>query len=193
MYVPVRQGDSLLPVFAVSVVMRTERDPLNQASEVRSAVHDINPDQPVVRVRTMEDNISVSVSAPRFRATLLAIFAGTALVLAIVGLYGLMVYSVTQRVHEIGIRMALGAGSGDVLRMVLAQGLKLTLSGVVVGVLASLALGRILSGFLFGVSPADPTTILGVAALLILVALFASYLPARRAVQVDPMVALRYE
>jgi putative ABC transport system permease protein len=104
-----------------------------------------------------------------------------------------MVYSVTQRVHEIGIRMALGAGSGDVLRMVLAQGLKLTLSGVAVGVLASLALGRILSGFLFGVSPADPTTILGVAALLILVALFASYLPARRAVQVDPMVALRYE
>ena len=193
MYVPVRQGDSLLPVFAVSVVLRTERDPLSQASEVRSAVRDINPDQPVVRVRTMEDNISVSVSAPRFRATLLAIFAGTALVLAIVGLYGLMVYSVTQRVHEIGIRMALGAGSGDVLRMVLAQGLKLTLSGVVVGVLASLALGRILSGFLFGVSPADPTTILGVAALLILVALFASYLPARRAVQVDPMVALRYE
>ena len=104
-----------------------------------------------------------------------------------------MVYSVTQRVHEIGIRMALGAGSGDVLRMVLAQGLKLTLSGVVVGVLASLALGRILSGFLFGVSPADPITILAVAALLILVALFASYLPARRAVQVDPMVALRYE
>jgi putative ABC transport system permease protein len=104
-----------------------------------------------------------------------------------------MVYSVTQRVHEIGIRMALGAGSGDVLRMILAQGLKLTLSGVVVGILASLALGRILSGFLFGVSPADPTTILGVSALLILVALFASYLPARRAVQVDPMVALRYE
>ena len=104
-----------------------------------------------------------------------------------------MVYSVTQRVHEIGIRMALGAGSGDVLLMVLAQGLKLTLSGVVVGVLASLALGRILSGFLFGVTPADPITILAVAALLILVALFASYLPARRAVQVDPMVALRYE
>ena len=89
--------------------------------------------------------------------------------------------------------MALGAGSGDVLRMVLGQGLKLTLSGVAVGALASLALGRILSGFLFGVSPADPPTILGVAALLILVALFASYLPARRAVQVDPMVALRYE
>jgi putative ABC transport system permease protein len=96
-------------------------------------------------------------------------------------------------VHEIGIRMTLGADRGDVLRMVLAQGLKLTLSGVVVGILASLALGRILSGFLFGVSPADPTTILGVAALLIFVALFASYLPARRAVQVDPMVALRYE
>jgi putative ABC transport system permease protein len=193
MYVSVRQGDSLLPVFAVSVIMRTERDPLSEASALRSVVRDINPNQPVVRVRTMEENISGSVSGPRFRATLLAIFAGAALVLAVVGLYGLMVYTVNQRVHEIGIRVALGADRGDVLRMVIAQGLRLAISGVLVGVLSSLALGRILSGFLYGVSPTDPVTILGVAALLIVVALLASYLPARRATRVDPMVALRYE
>jgi putative ABC transport system permease protein len=193
MYVPVRQGDSLLPVFVLSVVMRTERDPLSEASALRSTVRDINPDQPVVRMRTMEENISGSVSEPRFRATLLAIFAGAALVLAIVGLYGLMVYTVNQQAHEIGIRMTLGASRGDVLRMVIAQGLKLAVSGVLVGVIASLASGRILSGFLYGVSPTDPITVLGVAALLIVVALLASYLPARRAMQMDPMVALRYE
>ena len=141
MYVSARQGDSLLPVFALSVVMRTDRDPLSEASALRSVVRDINPNQPVVRVRTMEENISGSVSMPRFRAMLLAIFAGTALVLAIVGLYGLMVYTVNQRVHEIGIRIALGANRGDVLRMVIAQGLKLALSGVLIGVLSSLALG----------------------------------------------------
>lgn len=193
MYVPVRQGDSLLPVFALSVVMRTERDPLSEASALRSAVRDINPNQPLVRVRTMEENISAAVSEPRFRAILLAIFAGAALVLAVVGLYGLMVYTVNQRLHEIGIRIALGADRGDVLRMVIAQGLKLAISGVMVGVLSSLALGRILSGFLYGVSPTDPMTIVGVAVLLTLVALLASYLPARRATRVDPMVALRYE
>ncbi len=193
MYVSVRQGDSLLPVFALSVVMRTDRDPLSEASALRSLVRDINPNQPVVRVRTMQENISGSVSEPRFRATLLTIFAGTALVLAIVGLYGLMVYTVNQRVHEIGIRIALGANRGDVLRMVIAQGLKLAIAGVLVGVLSSLALGRILSGFLYGVSPTDPITILGVTVLLIFVALLASYLPARRATRVDPMVALRYQ
>lgn len=193
MYVPVRQGDALLPVFALSVVLRTERDPLTEASALRVVVRDIDPNQPVVRVRTMEDNISGSVSAPRFRATLLAIFAGTALLLAMVGVYGLMIYSVTQRVPEIGIRMALGADRGTVLRMVIAQGLKLALLGVLLGVAGSLAMGGILTGFLYGVSPTDPATILGVAILLMLVAFVASYLPARRAVRVDPIMALRYE
>jgi putative ABC transport system permease protein len=193
MYVPVRQGDAILPVFALSVVMRTEREPKSEAAAVLSAVHDINPDQPVVKIRTMEENISGSVSEPRFRATLLAIFAGAALLLAIVGLYGLMAYSVNQRVHEIGIRMTLGADGGDVMRMVMVQGLKLAISGVGIGVAASLALGRILSRFLYEVSATDPATIVGVAALLLGVAMLASYVPARRAVRVDPMVALRYE
>jgi putative ABC transport system permease protein len=193
MYVPVRQGDSLLPVFFLSVVLRTERDPFSEAAALRSAVRDLNPNQPVVKVRTMEENISGSVSAPRFRATLLTIFAATALLLAVIGLYGLMVYTVNQRVHEIGIRMTLGAARADILRMVLKQGLTLALSGVLVGVVASLALGRILAGFLYAVSPTDPVTIIGVSALLTFVALVASYLPARRATRVDPMAALRYE
>jgi len=193
MYVPVRQGDSLLPVFALSVVLRTERDPVSEASALRTTVRDIDPNQPVVRVRTMQENISGSVSGPRFRAILLAMFAGTALVLAMIGLYGLMIYSVSQRVPEIGIRMALGADHYSVLRMVLWQGLRLALLGVLVGIAAALALGRILAGFLYGVGATDPSTILGVAVLLMLVALLASYLPARRAVRVDPIVALRYE
>ena len=193
MYVPVRQGDSLLPVFALSVVLRTERDPVSEASALRTTVRDIDPNQPVVRVRTMQENISGSVSGPRFRAILLAMFAGTALVLAMIGLYGLMIYSVSQRVPEIGIRMALGADHYSVLRMVIWQGLRLALLGVLVGIAAALALGRILAGFLYGVGATDPSTILGVAVLLMLVALLASYLPARRAVRVDPIVALRYE
>ncbi len=193
MYVPARQVDSLIPVFSLSFVMRTAQAPLSEVSALRAAVREINPDQPVVRVRTMEENISGSVSAPRFRATLLAIFASTALLLAIVGLYGLMVYTVNQRVHEIGIRMALGADRGDVLRVVVWQGLKLAGAGVLVGVVASLAFSRILSRFLYGVSSTDPVTIFGVAALLLFVALIASYLPARRAMRVDPMVALHYE
>ncbi|MGH9709019.1 MAG: FtsX-like permease family protein, partial [Candidatus Acidiferrales bacterium] len=149
--------------------------------------------QPLVNIRTMDENISTSVSEPRFRTLLLGIFAASALLLSVVGLYGLMAYSVSQRVHEIGIRMALGAQPEDVLEMIIGQGLKLVLIGVALGLAGALALSRILARFLYGVTATDPMTFIAVAVLLILVAVAACYIPARRAMRVDPMVALRYE
>ncbi len=193
MYVPVRQADSMLPIFTLSYVLRTTTDPNTEISALRSVVRDISPNQPVVKVRTMEENISGSISAPRFRSVLLGIFAATALLLSVIGLYGLISYSVSQRVHEIGIRMTLGAEPGDVLRMIIGHGLKLAIIGVVVGLAGAFALSRILSQFLFGISATDPATFAGVALLLTFVAALASYLPARRATRVDPMIALRYE
>lgn len=193
MYVPVRQADSMLPIFTLSYVLRTTTDPNTEISALRSVVRDLSPNQPVVKVRTMEENISGSISAPRFRSVLLGIFAATALLLSVIGLYGLISYSVSQRVHEIGIRMTLGAEPGDVLRMIIGHGLKLAIIGVVVGLAGAFALSRILSQFLFGISATDPTTFAGVALLLTFVAALASYLPARRATRVDPMIALRYE
>ena len=193
MYLPYRQADTMLPVFFVSLVVRTANDPRTEVSALRSVVRNLNSDQPLVNIRTMEENISTSVSEPRFRTLLLGIFAASALLLSVVGLYGLMAYSVSQRVHEIGIRMALGAQPGDVLRMIIGQGLKLVLIGVGLGLAGSLALSRILAQFLYGVTATDPATFIGVAATLILAAVAACYIPARRAMKVDPMVALRYE
>ena len=193
MYVPYRQADTLLPIFFVSLVMRTANDPHTEVSALRSVVHNLDSNQPLVNIRTMDENISTSVSEPRFRTLLLGIFAASALLLSMVGLYGLMAYSVSQRVHEIGIRMALGAQQEDVLRMIIGQGLKLVLIGVVVGLFGALALSRILARFLYGVTATDPMTFIAVAVILILVAIAACYIPARRAMRVDPMVALRYE
>jgi putative ABC transport system permease protein len=193
MYVPFRQGDSLLPIFTLSFVVRTSADPYQEISGLRSVVHEINANQPVTKIRTMEESISGSVSAPRFRSVLLAIFAGTALLLSIIGLYGLVAYSVSQRVQEIGIRMTLGAEPGDVLRMVVEQGLKLVLLGVVLGLAAALALSQLLAQFMYGMSSTDPLTFIGLALVMTFVAAAASYLPARRATRVDPMIALRHE
>jgi putative ABC transport system permease protein len=193
MYLPYRQADGILPVFQLSVVMRTAGDPLTQTSALRSALSQIDPNEPLVKVRTMDDNIAATVSQPRFRAWLIGIFAVLALVLAAVGVYGVMSYTVTQRTNEIGVRVTLGAEPPDIFRAIVGEGLRLALLGVGVGLVAALALTRLLRTFLFGISAYDPLTFIGVSALLTIVALAASFFPARRATQVDPLIALRYE
>jgi len=193
MYLPYRQADLVLPVFQLSLVLRTAADPQLQTSALRSALAEIDPNQPLVNVRTMEDNIATTVAQPRFRTWLIGIFAAVALMLAAVGVYGVMSYTVTQRTGEIGIRVTLGAQPEDVFKIVVGEGLRLALAGVGVGIVAALAMTRVLQSFLFGISAYDPITFLGVALLLTIVAVAASFFPARRATLVDPMVALRYE
>jgi putative ABC transport system permease protein len=193
MYLPYRQADAVLPVFQLSIVLRTTTDPMLQASALRSALAEIDPNQPLVKVRTMEENMAATVAQPRFRTWLIGIFAALALVLAGVGVYGVMSYTVTQRTSEIGIRVTLGAQPEDVFRIVVGEGLRLALAGVGVGIVAALALTRLLQSFLYGVSAYDPLTFGSVALILTLVAVAASFFPARRATHVDPMVALRYE
>jgi putative ABC transport system permease protein len=193
MYLPYRQADLVLPVFQLSVVLRTAGDPSLQTSALRSALAEIDPNQPLVRVRTMEENMAGTVAQPRFRAWLIGIFAALALVLAAVGVYGVMSYTVTQRTTEIGVRVTMGAQPQDVFRIIVGEGLRLSLIGVAVGLVAALALTRLLHSFLFSISAYDPITFLGVSFLLTTVAVAASFFPARRATLVDPLVALRYE
>lgn len=193
MYLPYRQADAVLPVFQLSVVLRTSLDPQGETSALRAALADIDKNQPLVNVRTMQDTMAVSVAQPRFRTWLLGLFALLALLLSTIGIYGVMSYSVNQRTHEMGIRITLGAQPADVFRLVTGQGLRLALLGVAIGCVASLALTRVLRSFLFDVSVLDPTTYISVAAVLIGVGFLASYLPARRATRVDPLIALRYE
>jgi putative ABC transport system permease protein len=175
------------------LVVSTQGDPIGLAATVRGAVWGIDRDQPVSNIRTMEEILSESVARQRFSMLLLAIFAALALVLAAVGIYGVMSYSVAQRTREFGIRMALGAQRSDVLKLAVGQGLKLVLMGVAIGLAAAFILTRVMSSLLFGVSATDPTTFFGISLVLMSVAVLASYIPARRATRVDPMVALRYE
>jgi putative ABC transport system permease protein len=193
MYVPYRQADQVLPVLTMSLVVRTVGDPVAQTNSIRSVVHDIDPNQPVTAIRSMEENVAQSVSAPRFRTVLLSVFAGIALVLAAVGIFGVMAYSVAQRTRELGLRIALGASRGRVLQLVLAHGVRLTLVGVAIGLVATFLLTRYVSSLLFNVPTYDPLTLVGVVAALIVISLCACYLPARRATLVDPIVALREE
>jgi putative ABC transport system permease protein len=193
MYVPYRQADKVLPVFALSLVVRTAADPSLQTNAVRAIGHELDANQPITNIRTMEQNIAGSVAQPRFRTVLLAIFAGIALTLAVVGISGVMAYSVAQRTRELGVRMALGATRGRVLQLVVGQGLRLTLIGVVIGIAGSLLVSRYLSSMLFNTPPHDPITLVAVALGLVVVSVCACFLPARRATLIDPMVALREE
>jgi putative ABC transport system permease protein len=188
-YFPLYQENSP----AIFLIARTNGDPASLADAIRAAVHDVDPGQPVSDLKAMDDRIAMSMGPRRSAVTLLSVFAAMALTLAAVGLFGLIRYNVTQRTQEIGVRMALGASRGDVLRMVLGQSLRLALWGVAGGLVAAFALTRVLSSLLYGVSATDPLTFAGMAALLTGVALLASWLPAHRATRVDPLVALRYE
>ncbi|HYM13375.1 MAG TPA: ABC transporter permease [Bryobacterales bacterium] len=178
----------------IMLVLRTaSENPSSVAAAARSTVWSIDKDQPVADVRTMEQVVADAVAGRRFFLTLLSIFAVLALALAAAGIYGVMSYAVSRRTQEIGIRMALGAQPGDVLRLVIRQGMVLVLAGVAIGLVAALAVTRVLASSLYGVSPTDPATFAAVSVLLALVALAASYIPARRATKVDPMAALRSE
>lgn len=181
------------PYSGMALVVRTSGDAGRFAASVQKEIRQIDPDQPIADVRTMKQVIAQSIARPRFNALLLTIFAGVALVLASVGLYGVMNYSATQRIHEVGIRMALGATRGDIMRLVVGNGMLLTLTGIIIGVLASWALTRVMANLLFGITATDLPTFIAVSAVLAGVALIANYIPARRATLVNPVIALRYE
>ncbi len=188
-YTPYLQGNATFMQLAV----RTAGEEAGIASAIGKQVRSVDPDQPIYDVSSLKHRLSESLAPRRFNMELLGIFAFIALALAVVGIYGVMAFSVTRRTHEIGIRMALGAEKRDVLKMVIGQGLKLALVGVAIGIAGALALTRFLSTLLYGVKPTDPLTFIAVSLILIAVALLACYIPARRAAKVDPMVALRYE
>ena len=182
-----------LPYKIMTVVVRTATPPLSLVTPIRGALQRIDKEQPLSKISTMDQLVANSVAPSRFTMLLVSSFAGLALVLACIGIYGVMSYSVAQRTHEIGIRVALGAQRSDVLRLVVGQGMRSTLIGIAVGLVAALAFSRVLVSFLYGISDKDPLTFIGVSVLLVLVALLACYIPARRATRVDPMVALRHE
>ena len=195
MYVPYLQGTPH-PVLAglfrnVSIVVRSAGDPMLVAQALRHAVAEVDRDQPVVKLRTMEQAIATTVAQPRFRAVLVGLFAAIALVLAAIGVYGVMAYGVTQRTHEIGVRMALGAPGPQVVRLVLAEAVGLTIVGLAIGIAGGALLSRLIAGLLFDTSPVDPVTFILVPLVLAAVTLLAGYLPARRAMAVEPVVALR--
>jgi|HubBroStandDraft_1064217.scaffolds.fasta_scaffold01133_13 putative ABC transport system permease protein len=181
------------PTSDVSMVLRGSVDPRNLTTAIHAAVHAVAKDQAIADLQTLEQIKSGTVASDRMQTMLLGIFAALALLLAAIGIYGVIGYSVTQRTHELGIRAALGASRGSLLSMVIRRGMRLTLMGLGIGIAGALALTRLLGSLLFGISPRDPVTLMVVAVILSTVALLACYIPARRAAGVDPMVALRYE
>jgi putative ABC transport system permease protein len=193
LYIPMHQVPSNFGFQNGYAVLRTKGDPARMTGPARSVIREIDSSLPVSAVRTMDDVLSAAQARPRFLTLLLTLFASVALVLAAVGIYGVISYSVAQRTGEFGIRIAMGAAPRDVLGMVLGQGLKLGAIGVLIGAAGALVLTRLIRGLLFGISSFDPLTFAVMAALLTAVALAACFAPARRATRVDPMVALRYE
>jgi predicted permease len=187
MYVPTRE------FLFVNLVIRTQGDPLSLVGGVRKEVNALDPDQPIAAIRPMTEWVAMSAAGARYRTTLLGLFALLAMILAATGIYGVMSYSVAQRTQEIGVRMALGARPLDVLKLVVRQGMMLALIGVIVGLAGALALTRVMSSLLFGVTERDPITFVAVAALLIVVAFISCFVPAHRATRVDPLIALRCE
>jgi putative ABC transport system permease protein len=189
MFVPWGQ----VPASTLNLTVRTQVEPASFATALRQAVTAADPNLPTFEVRTMEDRLFDSVAQPRFRTTLLGIFAALALVMAVIGLYAVMAVSIAQRTHELGIRLALGAQRRDVIMMVLRQGVKLVSVGIAIGLIGAWALTRVLTTLLFQVKATDPLTFLAVPMVLVIVAILACWLPARQAAKVDPITALRYE
>ena len=181
------------PDFSMSIAIRTQSDPRQAMDGLRQTMHQLNPELAVADVKLMNEVADSSVATPRFTFALVGLFAGLAIVLAAIGAYGVISYTVGQRAPEFGLRVALGAQRGDLLRMVLAQSAKLAVPGVLLGVVLALSLGRVLRGLVYGVSPSDPLIMTAVVLLVLAVALLASYLPARRAAGADPMATLRAE
>ncbi|MGB6835744.1 MAG: ABC transporter permease [Candidatus Acidiferrum sp.] len=188
-YVPYEQD----PLGGMSIVVRSAADPLTLLPALRTELHAVDPELPIYKAQRMEDYLAESVAQRRFTSLLCSIFAGAGLLLAVVGLFGVMSYSVAQRTHEIGVRVAVGAEKTDILRMILREAMAITAAGIGIGLLGAFGLSSVLKSQLFGVSATDALTFLGVVLGLTVVALAACYIPARRATQVDPLVALRYE
>jgi ABC-type antimicrobial peptide transport system permease subunit len=189
LYVPHAQ----IPFRPMTLVLRTDRSAQDTAESIRSEVRQLDKDLPIYNVKTMDQFMGQALAQARFNTTLLATFAVVALILSTIGFYGVMAYAVAQRTHEIGVRVALGATSRDVLRLVLGQGLMLALVGIAIGVCSGLVATHLMSSLLYGVSSIDPMVFIGVAVLLIITALLACYIPAHRAMKIDPIIALRYE